>query len=498
LAELLSGFELILNIPTLIIIFMGVSLGIIVGAIPGLTSTMALALCIPISYAMDTTHGTSLLVSVGVGGVSGGLIAAILLGIPGTPSAVATTFDGYPMAQKGEAGKALGAGIVFSYIGGMLSVLALVTIAPALAKFALHFSAFEYFALILFSLTLVSNLSSGSIIKAWSSALLGMAFSTVGSAPIDGMARFTFGIPMIQTGLNILPVMVGLYAVTEIFMLSQNKDIKNIEGVKFKESISGFGFSLKEFFEQVPNMFRSMLIGLGIGILPGIGSGTSNIVAYSVSKKYSKHPEKYGTGILDGVVASESANNASQSGALIPLLSLGIPGDTATAILLGGLLLHGLKPGPLLFQTSGDIMYGIFATIIIAYIFMLILEFFGLRIIIKVLKIPKYILMPIIIMLCFVGAFALRHFLFDVWILIFFGFIGYILKKFKFPLPPLILGFILGGFLETYLRRGLMFSRGSFLPFFTRPIPAIFYIIIIGTFVFSFLKNKRTKRSKMV
>jgi len=478
LAELLSGFELILNIPTLIIIFMGVSLGIIVGAIPGLTSTMALALCIPISYAMDTTHGTSLLVSVGVGGVSGGLIAAILLGIPGTPSAVATTFDGYPMAQKGEAGKALGAGIVFSYIGGMLSVLAL--------------------ALILFSLTLVSNLSSGSIIKAWSSALLGMAFSTVGSAPIDGMARFTFGIPMIQTGLNILPVMVGLYAVTEIFMLSQNKDIKNIEGVKFKESISGFGFSLKEFFEQVPNMFRSMLIGLGIGILPGIGSGTSNIVAYSVSKKYSKHPEKYGTGILDGVVASESANNASQSGALIPLLSLGIPGDTATAILLGGLLLHGLKPGPLLFQTSGDIMYGIFATIIIAYIFMLILEFFGLRIIIKVLKIPKYILMPIIIMLCFVGAFALRHFLFDVWILIFFGFIGYILKKFKFPLPPLILGFILGGFLETYLRRGLMFSRGSFLPFFTRPIPAIFYIIIIGTFVFSFLKNKRTKRSKMV
>lgn len=496
---ILSGFLEVLVPLTLLLIFIGVILGIIFGAIPGMSAAMAIALCLPITFALTPIQGLSLLVGLYIGGISGGLISAILLKIPGTPSSIATTFDGSPMAARGEAGRALGIGITYSFIGCLISILILMFIAPPIAKFSLKFSPFEYFAVAIFSLTMIASLSEGNMLKGLLSGCIGIAIKLVGAAPIDSFRRFTFGSDEFNVGFDLLSVLIGLYAISEVLKFATQKN-KNDSGKLIKFKIRGFGFSISEFRKQTVNMFRSAFIGTGIGILPGIGGATSNIIAYITAKKQSKYPEKFGTGIMDGIVASETANNASVGGALIPLLTMGIPGDTVTALMLGGFMIHGIQPGPMLFKTSGNLIYAIFASLIIANCIMLLVEFFGIRVFVKLLSIPKNILLPVIVSLCVVGAFASNNRVFDVYSMIFFGLVGFILTKAKFPLPPVILGFILASIMETNLRRGLMLSNGDFIPFLTRPIAFAFLLIAFISIIIPLLRKiyKRFKNKNVV
>lgn len=494
---LIFGVASVFTIKSIVLMLGAVAIGIVFGAIPGLSGTMAVALFLPLTYNMEASLGLSVLIALYIGATSGGLISAILLKIPGTPSSVATCFDGHPMVEKGEGPKALGVGIIFSFIGTIFSIGALMLIAPKLAKIAIKFGPYEYFAIAIFSLTLVSGLSTGSMIKGLFAGVMGIIFSTVGIAPIEGTIRFTFGMTELKSGFDTLNVMIGFFAITEI--LKTAKTIKASKETRAlpvdMKSIKGFGFSLKEFKEQIPNAIRSAFIGLGIGILPGVGGGTSNLVSYSVSRNNSKYRELYGTGIIDGIVASETANNANIGGSLIPLMTLGVPGDTVTAILLGGFMIHGIQPGPLLFTNNANLVYTIFISMIVASVFMLILEFFGMRIFVKLLNIPKHILLPIIVVLCVVGAFGLNSRIFDVWTILIFGFIGYMFHVFEIPNTPFIMGFILGPIVETNFRRGLMLSNNNFIGFLTSPISAIFLIISLMSIILIFYKNYKEKQN---
>ena len=482
---LLQGVAAVISDPiSIALIFFCTGIGIIFGAIPGLTATIAIAMMLPITFSMATTMGISTLVALYIGGISGGLVSAILLNMPGTPSSIATCFDGRPMALKGQGGKALGVGVVFSFVGTVLSIAAMIFIAPPLAAITIKFGAWEYFTVTLFSLTLIASLSGKDIIKGIITAIIGMMFASVGLAPIDGVERFTFGSVELSSGFAMLSVLVGLYAISEVMKTAGTiQNGENFVATEFK--MKGFGFSLSEFFGQMKNAVRSALIGIGIGILPGIGGGTSNIVSYTIAKNQSKYPEKFGTGIIDGVVASETANNATIGGAMIPLLTLGIPGDTATAMLLGGFMIHGIQPGPLLFESHGDVVYGVFTAMILSSFFMLIWSLGAMRLFIRILKVPKNYLFPIIVVLCSVGAFALDNRVFDAASIILFGVIGYALEKLKYPLPPFILGFVLGGTFEQNLRRGLQIGNGNIFDLFNYPIAILFLAATVVSIIFS-------------
>ena len=402
--NLMSGFSEIISDPIcILLIIIGVAVGIIFGAVPGLTATTAIAMFLPVTFSLSPTVGISMLVALYIGGISGGLISAILLNIPGTPSSIATCFDGRPLALKGQAGKAIGVGIVSSAIGTILSIAVLIFIAPQLAKLTIKFGPWEYFSVTVFSLTLIASLAGKSIVKGLMAGVLGMMFATIGLAPVDSVQRFTFGSIELSSGFDILTVLVGLYAISEIIKTASSMGDGSDMEIQTDFKMKGFGFTFKEFKSQITNIIRSALIGIGIGILPGIGGGTSNILAYSVAKDQSKYPEKFGTGIIDGVVASDTANNATVGGAMIPLLTLGIPGDGVTAMLLGGFILHGIQPGPLIFQNNANVVYGVFAAMIIATLVMLVLEFVGIRAFVRILEVPKNILLPMIIILCSVG-----------------------------------------------------------------------------------------------
>lgn len=494
---LLKGITAVVADPICIaLIFFCTGIGIVFGAIPGLTATIAIAMMLPITFSMNTTMGISTLVALYIGGISGGLVSAILLNMPGTPSSIATCFDGRPMALKGEGGKALGVGVVFSFIGTVIGIAAMIFIAPPLAAVTIKFGAWEYFTVTLFSLTLIAGLSGKNIIKGIITAILGMMFASVGLAPIDGVERFTFGNIELSSGFAMLSVLVGLYAISEVMKTAGT--IQNGEDyIATKVNLKGFGFTLPVFFSQLKNAVRSALIGIGIGILPGIGGGTSNIVSYSIAKNQSKYPEKFGTGIVDGVVASETANNATIGGAMIPLLTLGIPGDTATAMLLGGFMIHGIQPGPLLFESHGDIVYGVFMAMILSSFFMLIWSFGAMRLFIRILKVPKNYLFPIIVVLCSVGAFALDNRVFDAASIVLFGIIGYSLEKLKYPLPPFILGFVLGGTFEQNLRRGLQIGNGNLFDLFNYPIAILFLVATFLSVIFSIRQYHNSAR-KMI
>lgn len=415
----------------LLCILGGVFIGIIFGAVPGLSATMALALFLPVTYSMDSVSAVVLLTSLYIGGISGGLISAILTGIPGTPSSVATCFDGWPMTQKGQGVKALGVGVVASFGGSIFSTIILIFAAPTLAAIAIHFGNYEYFAIALFSLSMMCGLSGENIWKGLLSGLSGCMFATVGMDAIGAVRRYTFGSKMIQNGFDTLPVLIGLFAVAEIVSrVGTARAAKKEQGIDVDmRNIRGFGFSVKEAVGQIKNFLLCSGIGTAIGILPGIGGGAANVMAYTVSQQTSKHPEKYGTGIIDGVAATESSNNAAVGGALVPLLALGIPGDTVTAMLLGGLTLHGISAGPLMFTEHTDVVYSIFITMLIGSCVMLVMEFYGLRIFAKLLSIPKYYLLPAIFLCCVIGAYGTRHNMFDVWSVIVFGLIGFILQN---------------------------------------------------------------------
>lgn len=492
---ILQGFLNTLTPECLLLILAGVAVGIIFGSIPGLSANMAVTLCLPLSFNLDPIPGIALLVSLYLGGISGGLISAILIKIPGTPASIATCFDGGPMADNGEAGKALGTGIVFSFLGGLFSILLLIFVSPSLAKVALKFGPFEYCAVGIFSLTLVSGLVGKDIIKGLMGAFIGIMLSTIGSAPIDGAPRFTLGITALQGGVDVIALMIGLFAVAEVINTAEDSAVRSVAVKAAAYKIKGLGITFKEAWGQKWNGLRSAAIGTAIGILPGLGGSTANIISYSVAKNQSKYPEKFGTGIIDGIVASETSNNATVGGALIPLLTLGIPGDVTTAILLGALTIHGVTAGPLLFTTHGDLVYSIFAALLIANVMMIVLMFAGLRGFVRLLGAPKRFLLPVVMVLCLVGAFAINNRVFDVWCVLVFGILGYLLSKAEIPFAPIVMGFILAPIIELYLRRAAMMSEGDLTPFFTRPIPLVFIVatvLFLGWTVVKFLRERKT------
>ena len=477
----------------LLAMFVGVFIGIIFGALPGLTTVACLSMFLPVTYVMSQEMGLSMLTAIYIGGMSGGLVSAILLNIPGTPSSIATCFDGTPMAKKGLAGKALGTGVFASIVGNFIGVLAMIFISPPLAAATLQFGPWENFGVTLFALTLIASLCGKNIYTGLLSAVFGMMFSTIGLDKIDSSQRFTFGFNSLTTGFGLLTVLVGMYAVSEVLKTASSDQQEGKVNEDFH--MHGLGLTGTEIKSQSWNLLRSSLIGLAIGILPGIGGSTANIIAYSVAKSSSKYPEKFGTGIIDGICASESANNAYVGGAMIPLLTLGIPGDGSTALLLGGFMLHGLQPGPLLFQNNGSIVYSIFASMLISTVMMGVIMYLCMRAFVKILKVPSFILIPCIIVLCSIGAYTLNYRTFDIWALLFFGIIGLGMATAKVPLPPFILGFILGSDFEVNLRTGLQYAASDHLMLLHRPIALTFVVLAVVFLVISIMKlraqNKR-------
>jgi putative tricarboxylic transport membrane protein len=491
------GQVLILFNPSFIMVMLaGVFGGLVVGAMPGLTSTMAVALLVPITYGMTVELGLCMLVAVYVGAISGGLVAATLLNIPGTPSSVATTYDAYPMAMRGEAGKALAYGVFASFIGGVFSFFVLLFLAPTLGNFALRFSSFEYFSLVVFALSCIISISKKSLIKGILAAAIGMSMATVGLSDIDMVARFTFNSITLQSGFEVLPVLIGMYAVSQLMLEIQN--------IKKPYNVMRASFTNKEFFEVVwsfrrslKNILRSSVIGTAIGILPGVGPGLSNIVAYAQAKAADKNPDSFGQGNPDGIIASEAANNASTGGALIPLLTLGVPGDASTMMMLGAFMIHGVQPGPLLFRDHSGLVMIIMAAFFISTVLMLILQMQCIRVLVQALTIPRHILYAVITALCVIGSFALRSNMFDVWVFFAMGLAGYILTRLDFPILPLVLGLIFGRMAETEFRSSYVLGNNSLAGYLDRPIALFFLALAVLSVVISLYTIRRGKKSDM-
>lgn len=464
-------------------IALGVIGGLVIGSIPGLTSTMAIALLVPVTFTMDTTQALTLLMGVYCGAISGGLVAAIVLNIPGTPASASTCLDGYPMSQKGKTIEALGIGVYSSMIGGTISGLALVLIAPLLAMFAMKFGPWEYFSLVIFTFSCISALAAGSPIKAFLAAGIGIIISLIGTDPANGILRFTFGIDGFESGFNVLPALIGIYAIPQL--------LSDVDDVGKKSSSAAIVFDMKKFtgsfavvLSRKVDLLRSTLIGIVIGILPGVGPGLSNIVAYGQARNASKTPEKFGTGELpEAIMAPEAGNNASMGGALIPMLTLGIPGDASTLMMLGAFMLHDLQPGPLLFRDNGDVVWIIFIAFFVAFFFCTIFYHFFIGVIIKVLSIPQHYVIPVLLVLCTIGSYALNNRMFDVYSFLGFGLLGYVLKTAKYPVLPVILGLILGHMAEEQLKLSLELSDGNLMLFFTRPISCVLLIMAGSSFI---------------
>ncbi|GAB4319486.1 tripartite tricarboxylate transporter permease [Pseudothermotoga elfii] len=479
-----TGMKILLQPWNLVALFSGTLWGMIFGAIPGLTATMGVALALPITFGMNAATSLILLSSIYVGGISGGFISAGLLNMPGTPSSIATTFDAYPMTQKGKAALALSLSLISSFIGGLIAVLLMIVATYGLAQVALKFGPFEYFALGLLAFGGCVGMMEGGILKNAIGIVFGLLLATIGSDMLTGVGRLTFGIPSLVAGIDILPLLIGLFGVSEI-LVAIEKGTQNVVPPDARKTNMGFK-AIKEataiILRQPLNVLRSIAVGFAIGVFPAVGAATSSVIAYGLAKSGSKHPDKFGTGIPDGVIASETANNATIPGALVPLLALGIPGDSVTAMMIGGFMIHGLFPGPLLFRDNPEAVYTVFAAQLVGILTMVILGILLMKLFIYVLSIKSYYLLPAITVCMIIGAFGLYNRTFDIWITLLFGVIGYLLRKADFPLVPIITAFVLGPIIEKNLRQGLALTNGSLMPLLTRPVSLILLIMAIVLF----------------
>ena len=471
-----SASAYLFSVQGILLVSIGTILGITMGAIPGLTGAMLIALTLPLTFNMDPINAFILLISMYVGAVSGGLITATLLRMPGTPASIMTTLDGYPMAKGGRPGRALGLGITASFVGGCISWLFLISLSGPIAYYSTKLGPFDFFALVLLALVLIASVGGKSMSRSFLSASLGVLASLPGIDQATGNLRLTFGFEELNGGLKLLPVLIGMFAISQIISDLSRLDEK-ITIIPLKRTRDML-FSLKDWKDQAVNLIRSSVIGTWIGILPGIGANIGSVSAYSAAKSFAKPEEKakFGKGSELAIVASESANNATIGGALIPLISLGIPGSVVDAILLGGLLIHGLQPGPLLFQQNPEMVYTIMGTMFVSNVFMFFFMLVAVRYVVRLASMPRSLLMPVILVFCIIGSFALSTRMFDVWTMLFFGFLGFGFERMKIPLAPFVIGFILAPIAEENLQMGLMASNGSFLPMIQRPVSLIFVI----------------------
>ena len=447
-------------------LFTGVVVGIAGGAMPGISPSMTIALLLPISLYMPYTASITLLMGAYQGAMFGGSISSILINTPGTTSSAATALDGYPLTQQGKAGKALRMALYASCSGGLIGCIILLIGAQGLAKVTLKFGPPEYFGLMLMSLMLIAGISGKSLVKGLISAGLGIAFSTVGIDLIYGARRFTYGNINLMDGFSHLSIFIGLFAFSEVLIaLSQKRG--TLEAVQEVEKFGDGGLTFAEFWKEKLNILTSGVIGSFLGILPGIGGGTAGFLSYAEAQRRSKDPDSFGKGSLSGIAAPEAANNAVCGGALVPTLTLGIPGDVVTAILIGALIAKGIKPGPLMFVENIGEVYTIYIALALAVITLAIVGTLGVPVFYHVVRIKKSILFPIIVVICVIGTYAYRSNFFDSTAMIFFGVLGYLLKKGKVPIPPIVIAFVIGTSLESSMKQSLILSQGSFSIFFT-------------------------------
>lgn len=490
--HLLTALATLLQPGTLFAMTAGIVAGVVGGAIPGITVTMAIILTLPFTFGMPPLEGLATMIGVFVGGSSGGLISACLIGIPGTPTTIATTFDGFPMSRKGEPGRAVWLGIWAACIGGALAGIPLVIGATQLALLAVNFGPWEYFSLFILTLSIVASLAEQSFVKGLIAGTFGLFVTCIGSDPMMAVPRLTFGWEFLRTGFPFLPILIGLFGLSQI--------MKDLEKTRGGQTAGGVGATanlkvshlavIREIFAQPVNLIRSTLIGLWIGILPAVGGSAANILAYDQAKKASKYPERFGTGIPDGIIASESAANANCGGSLITMMAFGIPGDAVTAVMLGALIIHGIQPGPLFVTTNAPIAYGMFAAYFLAHPLMVLVEWAILRYALRVVSLPLHILAPVILVLCVVGAFALNNIIENVWTFALFGVVGYLMVKTGFPLAPMILGVVLGDQIETNYIRAMM-TDGDWMLFFTRPVSGVMLALSVLSFAYALWQRRR-------
>jgi len=480
--------DLLTNPKCLLLMLIAVACGIVIGALPGLTATMGVALMTPFTYGMDMEYGLPMLLAIYCSAVYGGSISAILLNTPGTPAAAATVLDGYPMAKSGQAGRALSMSVLASTVGGLIGVAAMILFAPAMSKIALHFTSAEFAMIAVFGLSIIVSISGESLLKGFIVAGLGLLLCCIGLDPMDGYPRFTFGSLNLYSGFELVPVLIGLFAVSECLLSIENKEKAQKINSKLERLLS----PLSDIKRCMGHIVKSGIIGTFIGCIPGAGSDIACFVAYGEAKRSAKNSDEFGKGAIEGVAAPESANNAVGGGAMIPMLSLGVPGDPVTAVLIGALMIQGLTPGPLLYRDHQDVVYLIFAAMVIANIFMFIVATAGLPAFVKVISIDNNILVPIIFVLCMVGSFSLRNNIFDVWTALGFGVVGYLLQKVKLPVSPILLALILGPMAETNLRRMLVANDGSYLPL-TSPICLVLLALSVFMVVSTLYKQSKSR-----
>ncbi|MFQ3788582.1 tripartite tricarboxylate transporter permease [Halomonas sp. A29] len=499
-------FLTLLDITFFLLAAFGALMGIIFGAIPGMTATMAVAVCLPLTYALGLNHGLALLLGLYVGGISGGMVPAVLLNIPGTPSSITTTFDGYPMARRGEGEKALRVCVIASLVGGLISAAVLFLFAPILADFSIKFSYVEKFLIIFLALTVIASLSSNMLIGIFS-GVIGIWLSLIGDYSIsdggNGKTRlmFDFMEPYLFEGFSLLPVLIGIFGISTILLEAEKGAKSELAHERIKLGKGG-GFALSLFKGRLTNLVRSSFIGTFVGMLPGVGGSAASVLAYTQEKNLARDSSQMGKGAPQGLIASESANNALTGGALIPLLSLGIPGDSTTAVLIGAFTLQGIQVGPLFIPENVNTWYVMMTALVFANVVMFFLMFYAIKYIAKVVMVPKHILYPVIVMMCVVGAYAINYgIMFDVWTLLIFGILGYLIQKIGLEVAPLIIGFILGSQAEIYFVKSLE-SFGTLSIFFTKsPIAVVLWLLILASVVFSIvmsLKSRAQRRQEVL
>jgi putative tricarboxylic transport membrane protein len=475
--SLLAGLHLVATPESFLALFAGICIGVVGGAIPGLSATMAVALTLPFTFSLQPITGILLLLGVYKGGIFGGSIPAILIKTPGTPASSATILDGYPMAEKGEAGRALGMALWASCTADLVSNLALILFAGWLASFALNFGPPEFFALILFSLTIIAGVSGESLLRGALSALLGLLLATVGLDLIYGTNRFTFGNPSMMGGLNFIAVLIGLFAIPEIIAMARNP----VAHLGKTRALGKSKVSFADYKNSFKSIIRGSLIGVFLGSIPGIGAAPSAFLSYSEARRKSPNKDNFGKGEIEGVAAAEAGNNGVAGATLIPLLALGVPGDVITAIIIGAFMMHGLQPGPMMFLLNADIIYGLFIGLIVSSVFLFIVGSVAIRGFGFVAHIPKRILMPAILVLCIFGVFAVNNNIFDVGVMFVMGWVGYVMMHYRVPAAPFLIAFILGPLLEDNFRQAMLMSSSDLTILFRGPITWFFWALTFIT-----------------
>jgi putative tricarboxylic transport membrane protein len=477
-------------------LLLGTVAGVIGGALPGVTITMTIILVLPFTFGLDPLQGLAAMTGVYVGGECGGLVTACLIGIPGTPSAIATMFDGLPMARKGEPGRAVWLGVWASVAGGLLGAIFLIAATGPLAAFALEFGPWEYFSLFILALSMVAGLTEASLLKGLLAGAIGLVVTVIGADPIMAIPRFTLGWEFLRGGFPFLPVLIGIFAFAQIIADVEKMGARGAAPGPAPVVTPSLAVShlavIREIMTRPFLLLWSTLIGLLIGVLPAIGGSAANIMAYDQAKKFSKHPERFGTGTPEGIIASESSNNSNVAGSLVTIMAFGIPGDAVTAVMLGAMIIHGIQPGPLFISQEPRIAYGIFAAYLLAHPLAVLIIALGTRVFLRIVTVPKSALIAVVLVLCAVGAYALNNVMDAVWILLLFGLFGFALVKLGFPLAPFILGVILGDQIEVNLVRAIMTDANPWL-FLTRPISGLLLALSVASAGLAVWQHRRAQ-----